>query len=131
MKKATATLNSLTNINDVETLAESDAPMVQEIVDVLRKYNALDRFGLSLLHKHFDVTDDEVLLETTDIAARTQLIRPVPKSELEGMTYVETSWRLDTGVPMMHCVCYTEKGVHTGQHVHQKFKTTSPATNLS
>lgn len=118
MQHAASTLNSLRNIHDVTSLSESDAPMVQEIVEVLNKYNALDRFGLMLLHQHFPISDDEVLLESTDLAARTQIIRPVPKSSLESFDYVETSWRLDTGKPMMHCACRTDKyGNHTHYHI--------------
>jgi len=116
MKRAIATLNSLRDINDVKPLADSDEPLVQEIVTVLKKYGALDRFGLALLHQHFPISPDEVLLETTDVAARTQLIRPVHESTLESEDYVETSWRLDTGQPMMHCVC--RRDPDTGNHNH-------------
>jgi len=120
MGTANATLTSLRNVNEVKPLNDADASMVEEVVAVLRKHNALDRFGLMLLHQHFDIADDEVLLETTDIESRTQLIRPVPKSTLEAMEYIETSWRLDSGSAVMHCACATNQGEHTGQHVHVK-----------
>jgi hypothetical protein len=120
MNQASSVLNSLRDINDVTPLTEADAPLVDEIVAVLAKYNALERFGLMLLHQHFAVTQDEVLLETTDVTGRTQIIRPVPKSTLESMEYIETSWRLDSGHPVMHCSCATDHGTHTGQHVHNK-----------
>jgi hypothetical protein len=120
MRRAIATLNSLRDINDVTPLTETDQPMVEEIVAVLKKFDALDRFGLTLLHQHFSVSADEVLLETTDIAARTQLIRPVPKSTLEFEDYVETSWRLDTGQPMMHCVCRRDPDTGSHNHYHVK-----------
>jgi hypothetical protein len=124
LKPSTSILKSLVDINDVTSLTDSDAPMVQEIVDVLRKYDALDRFGLTLLHQHFPISDDEVLLESTDISARTQLIRPVPKASLESLDYVETSWRLDTGVPMMHCACGKDQN---GNHTHRHIKTAEEA----
>jgi hypothetical protein len=122
MKHAISTLNSLRDINDVTPLTEADDPMVQEIVAVLKKYGALDRFGLTLLHQHFPIADDEVLLETTDTTAREQLIRPVPKSILENEIYIETSWRLDTGQPMMHCACRVDpdNGSHNHYHVRQR-----------
>ena len=102
MKNAISTLNSLREINDVTPLAESDSEMVYIVTPT------------------FSNLDNEVLLETTDIAARTQLIRPVPKSSLESETYVETSWRLDTGQPMMHCVC--RRDPDTGDHAHYHVK---------
>lgn len=120
MTHAASTLNSLQDIDDVQPLDASDEAMIDEIVTVLRKYNALDRFGLSLLHKHFTISDDEVLMETTDVAERTQLIRPVQKSELEGLTYMETAWRLDSGKAVMGCNCVTDSG--TGhRHQHTRF----------
>lgn len=120
MEHAISTLNSLRDINDAPPLTESDAAMVQEIVAVLKKYDALDRFGLTLLHQHFPISDDEVLLETTDINARTQLIRPVPKSSLESEAYIETSWRLDTGKSMMHCVCRVDPDTGSHNHYHSR-----------
>ena len=120
MSSAISTLHSLRDINDVTPLNEADASMVEEVIAVLARHNALDRFGLMLLHQHFPVAEDEVLLETTDVKARTQIIRPVPKTTLESMEYIETSWRLDSGRPVMHCSCATDHGQHTGQHVHNK-----------
>lgn len=120
MMNAAATLNGLHDINDARPLTESDSQMVDEVIAVLRKYDALDRFGLSLLHKHFDISEDEVLMETTDLVERTQLIRPISKSQLENLTYMETAWRLDSGKAVMGCNCVTDSG--TGhRHQHTRF----------
>ncbi|MGW3268883.1 hypothetical protein [Streptomyces sp. NPDC001056] len=54
-----------------EGLGPEDAEFVRELVAVLEKYGNLDRFGLCLLHDHFPLADDEVLVETNDPAART------------------------------------------------------------
>ncbi|HYO90478.1 MAG TPA: hypothetical protein VEQ40_02535 [Pyrinomonadaceae bacterium] len=77
--------------------------MVQELVQILKKYDALDRFGLTLLHEHLPLAEDEIMMETTDRAARTQIIRPVPKSTLQAPGYFASAWRLDTGEPTQGC----------------------------
>ena len=64
-------MGKLRDITEVIPLSEKDDELIQELVAVLRKHNALDRFGLTLLHQHFDIGDDEVMVESTDIEART------------------------------------------------------------
>lgn len=114
MKTASATAE-IPDISEVSPLSDADRPMVDEIVGVLRKHNALNRFGLTLVHKHFEVADDEVMVESTDVQSRTQTIVPVKKSELPNLDYTETSWRLDTGAPMMACVCIKFGSEHSHQ----------------
>ena len=62
---------TLPDIADVEGITESDCECIDAIRDVLVQYNAVGRFGIHLVHKHFDVAPDEVLVEYTDIDART------------------------------------------------------------
>jgi|CXWL01.1.fsa_nt_gi hypothetical protein len=100
-----AALASLRHVSEVEPLADKDRPLVDDLIRVLKKHNALDRFGITLLHKHFEMTEDEMLLETTDLATRIQTIQPVKKSELEGLDAIVTAWRLDTEGPLMNCKC--------------------------
>jgi len=108
-------MNTLPDITEASPLGDNDKPLVNELVSVLRKHNALDRFGLTLLHQHFPISDDEVLVESVDVEARMQSIQPLKKTELSDLNYTETSWRLDSGEPMMACVC-----VKMGdQHSHQ------------
>jgi hypothetical protein len=110
----------LKSIDDAEPLSEKDKQLADDLIAVLRRHNALDRFGITLLHEHFPLGDHEVLLETTDCEARVQTIRPVPKEELTSLPYKETAWRLDTGTPMMSCICMIYDGKHTGEHRHIK-----------
>lgn len=80
------------NIRDVKPLSDEDGACMAEVAAVLKRYGCLDRFGMTLLHEHFTTaTTDEVMLETNDPVARTLLIRPVPKSELQGVDSVVTS----------------------------------------
>ena len=44
----------------------------------------LNRFGLTLAHKHFDLADDEVLVENTDEGSRTQEIIVKKKDDIVG-----------------------------------------------
>lgn len=93
------------HISDVEPRSEKDDPLFAEIASVLRKYDALNRFGVSLLHRHFEIKPGEVLLETTDVVSRIQTIRPVDHSETAADPYVETAWRLGDDWIAMGCKC--------------------------
>lgn len=61
----------LPDIADVPALGEADHTCLDEIRSVLLKHNAIGRFGVHLVHKHFNVAPDEVLVEYTDVDART------------------------------------------------------------
>ena len=98
----------LVDISEVMPMSDTDQPLFSELTEVLRKHGALQRFGITLLHQHFDVAADEVLLETTDKVTRTQTIRPVSKTKLEKLDYVVTSWRLDGPKPLMACACVND-----------------------
>lgn len=106
----TEPLKRLPDITEVEPFNEKDKPVVDEIIQVLKKYNALDRFGLTLLHQRFDVPDDEVMIETTDIEAKSQTIQPMKIKDVDPSNTIETSWRLDTGKPVMGCICLKING---------------------
>lgn len=105
-------VNDLLDIADAQPLTEQDQPMVSEIYEVLKKYGAEKRFGLSLLHKHFDISDDEVLIESVNVETRTQTVRPYKNHEMQGYQFVETAWRLDTGKAVMNCKCIKFGNAH-------------------
>ncbi len=106
---------TLPDISKVTPLSEADKPLIDDIVTVLKKHGAQHRFGLTLLHQHFDISPDEVLVESTDVKARTQTIKPDKKVNLKSLPVTETSWRLDTGKPMMACVCVKMGDSHSHQ----------------
>lgn len=62
---------SLPRFEDAEELGPEDAEFVRDLVAVLAKYGNLGRFGLCLLHDHFPIAADEVLVETNDPRTRT------------------------------------------------------------
>lgn len=105
----------LPHITEVKPLSEEDKITMEKLYIVLKEQNALNRFGITLLHEHFKINEDEVLVEFTDIKSRIQTIMPILKNAPELIDSIETSWRLDTGIPVMACRC---KKYGTGDHSH-------------
>ena len=120
-----AALN-LKNIDDIAPLQDDDRACFMEIRDVLSKHGKLDRFGLTLLHKHFDVYEGETLLETCDSENRTMTITVMKKEDIQTSRVVQTNWRLDLGVSTQSCPytiecmqgCLEVNGAHNGQKLH-------------
>jgi len=52
------------DISAVQSLQADDLACFRELRDVLLRYGALERFGISLIHRHFDIADDEELMST-------------------------------------------------------------------
>lgn len=105
----------LKDIHEVEPLHEADYDCLTEVRDVLKKHGKQQRFGVALLHKHFDMDEDEILVEHTDVANRVLTIRPTP-ANAAGET-VQTIWMLGDGGPqsMLGCQQYCGKDVQ-GNH---------------
>ncbi|MEU6323685.1 hypothetical protein [Streptomyces sp. NPDC047009] len=61
----------LPRFEEAEPLGPQDAAFVQDLIAVLEKHDNLSRFGLCLLHDHFPLAEGEILVETTDVEART------------------------------------------------------------
>lgn len=104
--------SGLADINDVTPLAEHERACLADIRDVLERHGALDRFGVTLLHSHFPLADDEVLLESVDPDARLLETRVVKADDEAATTAIETSWRLDdlTGQVRCETMCLRPEG---------------------
>ncbi|MGA2741092.1 MAG: hypothetical protein ABSG65_27080 [Bryobacteraceae bacterium] len=76
--------NVLKHIAEVKPIGDGDADCLEEVRLVLLKHNCLSRFGVSLLHSHFALDDDEIMLETTDLDKREHWVRPVKRSFFDG-----------------------------------------------
>ena len=76
--------SELPHINNIKEFSLDDAQCLREVYQVLKRYNQHNRFGIALLHKHFEINEDEALLETTNETERTQTIRPIKKSQIAG-----------------------------------------------
>ena len=118
--------NHLTDIHDVKPLDDRDRACLAAVRDILEKFGCLERFGVNLLHKHFEMAPDEILVEQVDEAARKLLTKPV-KVELvqaEMASAVETQWhwkRDEAGALAQVCVsrCFPgnwQSPGHVNQH---------------
>jgi fructose-1,6-bisphosphatase/sedoheptulose 1,7-bisphosphatase-like protein len=109
---------AIRDMNDIDRqLSDQDASCFAELRNVLKRHGLLDRFGIMLLHKHFELTEGECLLETMDVEARTLTVRPVPNGDVAGA--VQTQWRLSSADPLQWCsgFCNYNKG---HKHGHQQ-----------
>ena len=86
----------LNEIDVVEPLNENDYACLAEVREVLTRHNKRDRFGVALLHKHFEVADDEVLMERSNHKDRVLTITPGKREDARNI--IETVWRLQDGL---------------------------------
>lgn len=86
---------ALPDIDEVSPISDKDRACFNEIREVLRRYNNLDRLGICLLHDHFSISDDEVLLEVCDRESRTLTIQPVKRTHPDLDNSIGTQYRLD------------------------------------
>ncbi len=73
---------NLPNIDSITPFGSGDEACLKEVGAVLKKHGASSRFGVNLLHSHFQMSEDEVLLEETDVANRKQIISVVKKASV-------------------------------------------------
>lgn len=112
-------------LDDVADLDESDLVCFQEIAAVLQRHGKLDRFDLALRHGHFDVADDELLIETNDPATRTLSVKPYRLDELPAdARFRETVWSptLEGATNSKRCQqgCFVDfKDKHSSSHVYR------------
>ncbi len=110
-------------MNDVHAISEADKECLMEVAAVLQKHGALNRFGVTLLHRHFEIAEDEVLVEDCDREARTLTSRPVKESQLARFDAAETNWCFVVDPPTdqptptiwMKCIEKCVRG-HDGSH---------------
>lgn len=99
--------SSLSSIDEVALINEGDHACLDELRSVLAKHKAGDRFGLHLIHKHFELSDDEILVEYTDEDERTLTCRVEKRADaLASGKVIETQWRLNAGAASMVCHSY-------------------------
>lgn len=112
--------SELPHIKEVKPLSKEDEPILEELKAVLEKHGALQRFGVMLLHDHFPIRDNEVMVEFEEAAQRQLISQPMEKTEVEKYEFIETQWRLDTGQALALCrkVCIVVQGEHTGVSRH-------------
>jgi len=114
------TWNDLPDIDAVEKRADGDQAVFADLREVLMRHNAIDRFGVFLLHKHFHMAEDEVLVESCDKKLRQLVIKPIRASDQDQHRTVETSWQLGTSesaITKCRLLCYVDEDrVHNRVH---------------
>lgn len=83
----------LEHIDDIEPIGEKDMAVLEEIRTVLERNGYMDRFGVCLLHKHFDLADDEYVLEETDEVHRTQKLSVAKTDGDPDANTIQTMWK--------------------------------------
>lgn len=110
---------NLPDMNDIDpSLDASDAACLAALREVLQAHGKLDRFGVNLLHKHFELDDDECLIETIDTQSRVLTVKPIARSALPAA--VPTQWNLSSRDPLQWCEAYCNYsgGTHHNGHQH-------------
>jgi hypothetical protein len=92
----------------VGTLTEHDKACLNELGFCLFEANANERFGVTLLHSHFPIEQDETMVEEVHVADNVIHIRPVrsPSADLEpiNISFEESSSEKELPVVGLHFV---------------------------
>lgn len=91
------------HIDTIPELGPEDQQCLDELRSVLARHNRLDRIGICLLHQHFDLADDEIMLESCDEANRTLHLRPAKRVDLRDEDTIYTSWSLGANTALQAC----------------------------
>lgn len=111
----------LNDIDELEPINEKDYEILDEVREILNKHNYTDRFGMILLHKHFDITENEMLIEETDEINRVSTVK-VEKAKGTEKNTIETMWKFGKDVKAgTRCVlrCNYNSG-HKAYHSREK-----------
>lgn len=103
---------------DLVPFSGADAACFRDLRDVLKKHDALKRFGVFLIHKHFEIGADEELMECTDHPGRQLTINPRKKADIDPDTSIATNWIFtDTEeIAAACCSCARNENGHQGFH---------------
>lgn len=111
--------SSLTDIDVVKPISANDYDCLNEIKDVLVKHGMVDRFGVTLIHRHFELDEtSEVVMEYTDQVTRTQVCKVERRDELPTTgRIIETQWCFDkaSATLVCHSYCHNDYG-HVTRH---------------
>ncbi|MGO7215259.1 hypothetical protein ACCS75_29805 [Rhizobium ruizarguesonis] len=93
-------------LEEISPVKEDDMECFAEIREVLIRHGKLDRFGVTLLHSHFQMNPGEILIESTDQKNRTMTLEPaiVDTTQIAG---VDTQWYLGNSMPLSLVKCRT------------------------
>jgi len=107
---------TIADLHDTPPLNDEDLACMRDIRDVLIRHGKLNRFALHLIHKHFDLADDEILVEYSEASAREQYFRVEKRTATIVESSIPTTWTLEHMSPLAHCVCAKRGTEHLGRH---------------
>jgi len=93
-------------LEEGNVLDASDMECFSEIRNILLRYGKTEKFGITLLHKHFDLHEGETLVESTDTSTRTMTIQPEVLDPGE-VGALDTQWYLGSRMPLSLVKCRT------------------------
>jgi hypothetical protein len=112
------------DFGSISPLRADDETVLAGIAERLRAHGKTERFGVRLIRDPLGLGENEVLVETCDMAQRTLHCRVTKRSGLPAHKTVETTWRwkpgLDEAGPtvMQYCgvVCMPSGDTHSWMH---------------
>lgn len=75
----------------------SQAEFLSEFCRLVEKYGVQTKFGLTSLHRHFDVSSTERFLESVQATSRTLAIQVIDEADPKFREAIPTVWRVDDG----------------------------------
>ena len=134
----------IAHIKDIGNISSNDHECLEEIRDVLARHNRLNKFGIALLHHHFNLHDTEVLIKSVDPYGRTLSSAPVARSKINWATVMETLWRFGPNVGEVQAMAGCDPDpfhiltgsspthrLHRPHHLHQPHRSAVPVTFTS
>ena len=92
-------------LETISKIGDKDKKCFAELREVLERHGALERFGVCLLHDHFDVGDDEILEEVCDETNRVLTAQPVDRASWEAKPNSRaTMWELKENRALQGCI---------------------------
>jgi len=86
-------------------LSKKEYQMMQEVFQVMSKYNTKRKFGIQLIHSHFPIANNEVLYETHEVKNRTLTQIPIRVDDIDNNA-LATSWEMTKGKEVaVSCFC--------------------------
>ncbi len=68
--------NELPDISEVDPVSEKERGCLEAVRQVIDAHGCITRFGVTLLHNHFHLAEDEILVETSNSEDRSLVSPP-------------------------------------------------------
>lgn len=116
MKIEAVQWSTLLHIDDIEPIGENDCPVLEAIRAIVVSEGMEHRFGICLLHRHFDLDEGEIVLERTSVEKRSSTTRVV--LERDCPSAIQTVWSFSAEEGGVRCEMRCESvGMFHHDHV--------------